>query len=689
MPGVTAPDHDFLTSFAAVLCVAAVTTVISQRLRLPVVLGYLIAGVIIGPHAPPLLVADAGIVTTLSELGVILLMFYIGMELSLRKLAEVGGKGFAIALVEMGLMLWLGYFAGQLMGLNDIECAFLAGMLAISSTTIIARTFEEQKIGGRLREQVYGALVMEDVFAILIVALLTTLAVSRSFDLAELAATAGRLGIFLSVLVIVGLLMVPRLIRFVVALARPETTLVSAVGVCFAAALAAQSFGYSVALGAFLAGCLVAESGESKRIAAQVRPLRDIFAAVFFVSVGMSIDPVQLWAHAGTILGLVLLVVVGKFVGVTLGFFATGSSVRLSAQAGLALGQIGEFSFIIAALGTSLGAIDAKLFPIAVGVSAITVLITPFAVRHSGALASRIEAALPKPLQTFAALYASWIEQLQRAREAGTAGARVRKYLRLIALDALLLVALVIAVAVGGDEVVRYLKQRLDVAAAMARWLVVAGAIAISLPFVFGLFRLIRVLGRMLATAALPDVAEGQVDFAQAPRRAFVVSLQLGITMVVALPCLAILQPFLPEFKSSFVLLGLVLIAAIAFWRSATQLQGHVRAGAQALVEAVAVPEPGKAGEALDQMEQLLPGMGDLGSLVLAAGHAWIGRSLGEIDLRGLTGATVLAIRRGPEALLTPDGRSALHLGDVLVIAGSGEALQAARGLFRSASAPA
>lgn len=670
----------FLQSLAVVLCAAAATTVTCQRLKLPPVLGYLAAGVLIGPHAFVLLVQDTAIIQTLSELGVILLMFYIGMELSLRKLGEVGPRGVAIGVVEMGLMLFLGYLAGRLAGFGSVECAFLAAMVAISSTTIIAKTFEDQKVPQALKDQVFGVLVIEDVIAILLIALLTTLATTKAFNVNELMQAAGRLGIFLSVLVIVGLLVVPRLVRFVVALNKPETTLVTAIGVCFAAALAAETYGYSVALGAFIAGTLVAESGESHRIAGQVRPLRDVFTAVFFVSVGMSIDPVQIWQNLPLILALVALVVFGKFIGVSLGFFATGSSVRMATQGGMAMGQIGEFSFIIAALGVSLNAVAPSLYPIAVGVSAITVLITPFAVAGSARVSGFIDHVLPRPIQTFAALYASWVEQLAETRDRATLSAKVGRLSRWIVIDAALFVALVIAASVGSDELAVWLAKKLPVAAEPLRWFVLAGFAAMAIPMLLGLVRLVRALGRTLALAALPRAADGEVDFAQAPRRAFVVSLQLGLLVVVLLPCMAILQPFLPTF-STLPLLGIFLLVGVMFWRRATQLQGHVRAGAQALVEAVARPGQShdEQADALDQMEALLPGLGDLAPFAMHDGNPWAGKTLGEIDLRAHTGATVLAIRRVENSVLTPDGTERLLVGDVLVLAGTHDAIDGAR----------
>lgn len=676
----------FLESLAMVLCVAAATTVICQRLHLPVVLGYLLAGVLIGPHAPALLVADAQIIRTLSELGVILLMFSIGMELSLRKLGEVGPRGAVVVIVEIALMLTVGYFVASLAGFSPLECAFLAAMLAISSTTIIVRAFEEhpQAVPIRVREQLFGVMVIEDVVAILLIALLTTLATTRSFDLWGLAESAGRLGVFLSVLMLVGLVVVPRLIRFVVALKRPETTLVTTVGICFAAALAAQRFEYSVALGAFLAGTLVAESGEGRRIAPQIRPLRDIFTAVFFVSIGLSINPTEVYAQAGWILLFAAVVILGKFVGVGLGAFAVGHPVRSSAQFGLAMGQIGEFSFIIAGMGVAFGVIDPSLLAIAVGVACVTILLTPTQVKYSARFGAWIDSRLPQAMQTFATLYGTWVERLGKARRAGTAGARIRRYARLLALDAVLLLAVLIAAAAGGDEVAHFLKSRLPDAAEVMGWLVAGGFLMLAAPLALGLYRLIRALGQALAVAALPEAGEGEVDFANAPRRVFVVILQLGITLLVLLPMMAILQPFVPAIKGGAPLLALVIVAGIAFWRNATQLQGHVRAGAQALVAAVAVPGASTAEQAemLDQMEQVLPGLGDFAPYALDARNHWVGRSLAEVNLRGATGATVLAIRRGEEAVLTPTGHDTLAAGDVLVLTGTSEAIEAARELL-------
>src|SRR6185503_9642563 len=239
----------------------------------------------------------------------------------------------------------------------------------------------------------------------------------------------------------------PRLVRTVLRLDRDETTLVATIGICFAAAWLAVTLGYSAALGAFIAGSLVAESGEGVRIEQFVHPVRDMFVAIFFVSVGMLIDPRVIVDHAGAVFALTALVIIGKIVAVSLGTFLTGNGLRASVQTGMSLAQIGEFSFIIAAVGLAAGATGDFLYPVAVAVSAITTLLTPWLIRGAGPAAMWVDRKLPRPLQTTAALYGSWIERIQTAPpQAGRS--RVRGLVRVLVIDAVLLAFIIIAAAV-------------------------------------------------------------------------------------------------------------------------------------------------------------------------------------------------------------------------------------------------
>ncbi len=678
--------HAFLKALTIVLGVAAVTTVVFQRLRQPVVLGYIIAGLIVGPHVPIPLVADSAVVRTLSELGVILLMFSLGLEFSIRKLAQVGPTAGLTAVLQSSIMVWLGYVVGQLFGWTTLESLFTGAVIAISSTTIIAKAFDEQGVTGRLREIVVGILVVEDLIAILLMAILTAIASGSGLSAGPLAATIGRLAAFLVGLVAVGMLLVPRAVRAVNRLKRRETTLVASIGLCFGVALLAQAFGYSVALGAFIAGSLVAESGEEQQVVRLVEPVRDVFAAVFFVSVGMQIDPALVARHWPAVAVLTAVVVLGKVLGVSLGAFLTGAGMRTSVQAGMSLAQIGEFSFIIAALGLSLQATREFLYPVAVAVSALTTLFTPWWIRASERVAAYVDRKLPRPLQTFAALYGSWVEELRSAPRANTAVGSIRRLLRLLALDGAALAGIIVGTSAAMETVVAFARDKAGIPPAVARSLVIAAAIALAAPFCVGVIRVGRRLGVTVARVALPVHKGTRVDFAAAPRRALVVTLQLASVMLVGAPLLALTQPFLPTVPGVGVLAVSLAVLGFTFWRSATDLQGHVRAGAQAIVEALAAQSRGRGTQAqpetLEQVHQLLPGLGALVAVALDSGSPAIGKTLAELNLRGHTGATVLAITRGERGVIIPSAEELLGRGDVLALAGTHEAIEAARNLL-------
>jgi CPA2 family monovalent cation:H+ antiporter-2 len=686
--------HAFLQSLTIVLGVAALTTVLFQRLKQPVVLGYILAGLIVGPHVPVPLIADRGIVQTLSELGVILLMFSLGLEFSVGKFVRViPTAGFA-AIFQSSVMLWLGFLTGRLFGWTNLESIFLGTVIAISSTTIIAKAFEEQGITGHLRTLVVGILLIEDLIAILLMALLTALATGAGLSAGALATTVGRLAAFLIVLLAVGFLVIPRFVRFVVAINRAETTLVATIGICFGMAYIAQTFGYSVALGAFLAGSLVSESGHAEAIERLVQPVRDLFAAIFFVSVGLLIDPRMIAAHWDIVLVLTITVILGKILSVSFGAFLTGNGTQTSVRAGMSLAQIGEFSFIIASLGVALGATRELLYHAAVAVSAITTLTTPWLIRAAEPAAVFIDRKLPLPLQTFASLYGTWFERLQ-AGSVGRKPTGARYWMGYILLDVALLTGLIVGVGLDLDLFVRTVVRTTGMGPTAARILVISGAFALSLPLLLGLGRLARRLGETLAERALPHRA-GKVDMDAAPRRALVVTLQLGVALLAVIIILAVTQQFLPTYSGPLILAILVVGFAIAIWRDTRDLQGHVRAGSQAVVEALS--RYGQAGSgdvrsgdaALDDVNRLLPGLGAPVAIRIQEQSPSANKTLAQLNLRGRTGATVLAISRDGDQILVPPANERLRAGDLLALAGTQEAIAAARiAILGTTAAPA
>ncbi len=678
--------HAFLQNLALVLCVAAVTTVLFHRLRQPVVFGYLLAGMIVGPHVPLPLAADESIIRTLSELGVILLMFSLGLEFSVRRVAKLAATSGLGAFAETSLMFGLGFVAAGALGLTPLERIFAGAMVAISSTTIIANVFAERGVRGRVRETVFGILIIEDLIAILLVATLTALAAGGGLSPTGLATTVVRLVMFLLGLVIVGLLVVPRTIRGVLEANRNEMTLLWSVGICFAAALLASAFGYSVALGAFIAGSLVAESGEGRKIEHLVQPLKDLFVAMFFVSAGMLIDPRVLVAHWPVVATLTVVVITGKIVAVTLGAFLAGNGLRAAVFAGMSLAQIGEFSFIIAAIGTSTGAIRDFLYPVAVAVSAITTLFTPWLIRAAGPVAALVDRKLPKPVQTFVALYGSWIERLAAPHSTG-GQLRVRRLVRLVVVDVLLLALVIIGSAVERDRFALVMRAWTGVSADVSQVIVFIGSVAIVVPLVIGLVRVTWRLALVLAVRALPTPEKG-VDFAQAPRTAFVTTMHIALLLAAGAPLFVLAQLVIPELPGAVLVVIAMVIFGVAFWRAARNLHGHVRAGAQIIVAALAQHSFSTAEELSKTMEHVsagLPGLGEPAPVVLRASSRAVGLTLAELNLRGLTGATVLAISRrsgSGEEQLVPTGKDRLQAGDVVALAGSNDAVASARELL-------
>ncbi len=679
--------QEFLTVLAIVLCVAGVMTVVSQWLRQPVVLGYVLAGLVVGPHVPVPLVADRAIVQTLSELGVILLMFSLGLEFRLARLARLGAAAGLTALIECSAMLWLGGAVGVLLGWNARESLFAGALIAISSTTVIVKAFDELRVRAGLRERVIGVLIVEDVIAILLLALLPAAALSESVSWRELVAAVGRLVALLAVMLALGVALVPRALRAVLRLGRAETTLVASLGVCFAFALLAHQLGYSVALGAFIAGSLAAESGGVHEIERLVSPVRDLFAAIFFVSVGMLIDPRLVFEHWVAVLALTAAVLAGKTVFASLGAFLTGAGTRTSLEIGMSLAQIGEFSFMLASVGVATGATGEFLYPVAITVSALTILATPWMIRAAPGAAALLDRKLPRRLQTFAVLYGSWLEKLGSAPRERTTGTRLRRLAELIALDALALAALAVSYSAWGRSLAVSLEELVGTGTRLAQGVVAAGALAVAAPLLLGLLRVARSVGVLFASIALPNARAGQLDLSIAPRRVLTLTVQLATVLLVALPMLALLQPFVPAGAGALVLALSLVALAVTFWRSTADLQQHVRAGATAILEALAMQGRGRnlaSVSPLASVGQLLPGLGEPEAVSLRSDSAAVGRTLSALDLRGLTGATVLAITRGERAIVLPSANEVLAAGDLLALAGTCEAIAAAKALLEA-----
>lgn len=388
---------DLIQDMALILIVGALVTILFKRIKQPLVLGYIIAGFLVGPHFDYLpTIVDQKNIKTFSEIGVIMLLFSLGLEFSFKKLVKVGGSASITAVIEIVFVGLGGYLTGYLLGWNQMDSLFLAGMLASSSTTIILRAFDELGLKSKqFANVVFGVLVVEDIIVILLMVLLSTVAVTQHFQGAEILFTVLKLGFFMVLWFLVGIYLLPAFIKKTKRWMDEETVLILSIGLCFGMVLLATQVGFSAELGAFVMGSLIAETVLAEKIEHVTLPIKQLFGTIFFVSVGMMIDPQAMYTYAGPIIAITLLTLLGKFLFSAVGAFISGQSLKQAVQIGSSMAQIGEFAFIVAALGMSLGVISDFLFPIAVGVSAITTFTTPYFIKLSEPLFNGITKALP------------------------------------------------------------------------------------------------------------------------------------------------------------------------------------------------------------------------------------------------------------------------------------------------------
>ena len=377
--------YELLSDLALILAVAGVVSVVFKRLKQPVVLGYIVAGFLAGPHMPYTpTVDDVEGINLWSEIGVIFIMFSLGLEFSFKKILKLGISPILCALCIMTCMIGIGSLVGGLFGWSSMNRLFLGGMLAMSSTTIIYKAFDD--LGLRQRKfvkSVMSVLILEDILGIVLMVMLSAMAVTRTFEGTAMVMSLVKLAFILSLWFLVGIYIVPLFFRKNSNYINSETLLVMSIGLCFLLVILATKAGYSAAFGAFMMGSILAETVEAERIEAAVCSVKDLFGAIFFVSVGMLVDPAVILEYWLPILVIVLSILVGQSIFGTMSYILSGQNLRDALQSGFAMAQIGEFAFIIASLGVSLKVTDAYLYPIVVAVSIITTFLTPYMIKLS------------------------------------------------------------------------------------------------------------------------------------------------------------------------------------------------------------------------------------------------------------------------------------------------------------------
>ena len=368
---------------ALILMVAGIVTIIFKKLKQPLVLGYIVAGFLVSPHMPyTMSVIDESDIKTWADIGVIFTLFSLGLDFSFKKIVKMGASPIIATVVIVFSMMMLGISVGHGFGWSKMDCIFLGGMLAMSSTTIIYKAFDDmglrqQKFAG----MVMSVLILEDILAIVMMVMLSAIAGGSNPDGEQMLGSIVKIGFFLVLWFIVGIFAIPWFLRSVRKLVNNETLLIVALGLCCGMAVLSTKVGFSSAFGAFVMGSILAETVEAEKIIKLVEPVKNLFGAIFFVSVGMLVDPKILVEYALPILALVCTILVGQAILGTLGFMLGGESLKSAMRCGFSMSQIGEFSFIIASLGLSLGVISNFLYPVVVAVSVITTFLTPYMIR--------------------------------------------------------------------------------------------------------------------------------------------------------------------------------------------------------------------------------------------------------------------------------------------------------------------
>ncbi|MBQ9192649.1 MAG: cation:proton antiporter [Bacteroidales bacterium] len=398
-----------IADLALILICAGVMTIVFKKLKQPLVLGYIVAGFIASPHfALTPSVIDTASIHTWSDIGVIFLLFALGLEFSFKKIVKVGGPAVIAALTIIFGMIFLGFTVGSSFGWSKMDALFLGGMISMSSTTIIYKAFEDLGLAKKqFAGLVMSILILEDILAVVLMVVLSTVAVSNNFEGRELLFSVGKLVFFLVLWILVGIYLIPQLLRWAKKLMNDETLLVVALGLCFGMVVLAAKTGFSAAFGAFIMGSILAETIEAEHIEHLVKPVKDLFGAIFFVSVGMMVDPAMIAQYWLPIVVITLTVIVGQLVFATTGVLLSGQSLKTAMQCGFSLTQIGEFAFIIATLGLSLGVTGSFLYPIVVAVSVITIFLTPYMIRLAEPAYGFVYKHLPGRVRTFLDNYAA------------------------------------------------------------------------------------------------------------------------------------------------------------------------------------------------------------------------------------------------------------------------------------------
>lgn len=663
-----------------ILMAAAVMTLLFKWMKQPIVLGYLIAGFIVSEYFPgPFLsqylpdfvprvlqVSDKASIHLWSEIGVIFMLFGLGLEFSFKKLLAVGKTASITGGFEVCSTTVIGFIVGKILGWNNMDSIFFGAMLAMSSTTIIVKVFDELNLKGRaFAPIVFGALIVEDLLAILLLVLLSSIAISQQVAGGELLFSSLKLVFFLILWFIMGIFLLPWFLKRCRDLLTDEILLIVSTGLCFMMVIIACKTGFSAALGAFVMGSILAETTKGTRIEHVIQPVKDLFSAVFFVSVGMMIDPAILYKYAGTIAIITVVTIVAKFIGTGIGALLSGCSVRNSMQAGMSMAQIGEFSFIIATLGKTLGVISDFLYPVAVAVSAVTTLTTPYLIKCSGPIAEWLNARIPERIQLSLLRY-------EVAMTESTGRENVLALLwRVHGLKIMLNSVMVISIALGVQFVAdRALGDHFEEQPTLASIGACAVAIFLATPFLWAVFRNKPIRSDDFDTDTIVRLKE----------------LHLGVSILRFIIGCFLVGFLVHSFTTTLAMIAiLVSIVAVIFLIFSRFFEPVYQRIEERFVSNLTEKERAEV-ENRSKHSHLAPWEVSLTEFVLSQNSPLVGKMLRDSGLRSDVGVTVTMIQRGSTRLMPPKSNDLLFPFDKIYLIGSDEQLEAARKLIETQS---
>ncbi|SJZ58324.1 transporter, CPA2 family [Chitinophaga eiseniae] len=640
-----------IIDLALILGAAGIITLLFRRLKQPMVLGYIIAGFIVGPnfHLFPS-ISDGESVKIWSEIGVIFLLFSLGLEFSFKKLMRVGGTAAITAFTEIACITVAGYFTGQLMGWSTMDSLFLGGLLAISSTTIIIRAFEELGIKKKpFTKIVFGVLVIEDIVVILLMVLLSTMAVSKQFEGSQMLFTIAKLMFFLAVWFLAGIFLLPTFLKKMEKYMNSETLLILSIALCLGMVILATQVGFSAELGAFIMGSIIAETTSSEKVEHLIQPVKDLFGAIFFVSVGMLINPEMIIEYRWPVLWITLLTIFGKFISTGVGALLSGRPLKEAVQVGMSMAQVGEFAFIIATLGVTLGVTSEFLFPVAVGVSAVTTFTTPYMIRFSTPMYNWLSKIIPEKWLLALNRYSASSQTLQAESDWRIV---LNAYLKVIILNSVVLIAIILFnTYYAGPFIAKYVENQL-----LAKLIAVVLAIAMMAPFISA-----------LTIKKVQGIAYKALWLDSKYNRGPLVVVEVIRNMIAVLLVGFLLNQFFPFWQA---LLGTSLVMLLVLLALRQQLQKYYSRIEHRFLSNLNAREEADAAKKTPAAD-LLPWDAQVSEIEINPWSSLIDTPLVDLQLREKYGINVGAIKRGNITIYAPTRQEKLFPNDVIVAIGT------------------